>query len=60
MTDALLLNLGINSIDELPHISPLLDADGADGFESSRMTEAAGGRSPAEGVANAGVASRRV
>ena len=32
-TDALLLNLGINSIDELPHISPLLD-DGADGFES--------------------------
>lgn len=32
-TDALLVNLGINSIDELPHISPLLD-DGADGFES--------------------------
>lgn len=31
-TDALLVNLGINSIDELPHISPLLD-DGADGFE---------------------------
>nr|WP_274635864.1 SMC-Scp complex subunit ScpB [Microbacterium bovistercoris] len=24
-TDALLVNLGINSIDELPHISPLLD-----------------------------------
>ena len=36
-TDALLVNLGINSLDELPHISPLLDgADevgGADGFE---------------------------
>jgi len=31
-TSALLRNLGINSIDELPHISPLLD-DGADGFE---------------------------
>lgn len=31
-TDALLINLGINSLDELPHISPLLD-DGADGFE---------------------------
>lgn len=35
-TDALLVNLGINSLDELPHISPLLDgADevgGADGF----------------------------
>lgn len=31
-TDALLVNLGINSLDELPHISPLLD-DGADGFE---------------------------
>jgi segregation and condensation protein B len=30
-TDALLVNLGINSLDELPHISPLLD-DGADGF----------------------------
>ncbi|MBN9185502.1 MAG: SMC-Scp complex subunit ScpB, partial [Microbacterium sp.] len=24
-TDALLVNLGINSLDELPHISPLLD-----------------------------------
>ena len=36
-TDALLVNLGINSLDELPHISPLLaDADevgGADGFD---------------------------
>jgi segregation and condensation protein B len=31
-TEALLVNLGINSLDELPHISPLLD-DGADGFE---------------------------
>jgi len=31
-TDALLVNLGINSIDELPHISPLLE-DGADGFD---------------------------
>jgi segregation and condensation protein B len=31
-TDALLVNLGINSLDELPHISPLLD-DGADGFD---------------------------
>ncbi|GAA1640706.1 SMC-Scp complex subunit ScpB [Microbacterium flavum] len=32
-TDALLVNLGINSLDELPHISPLLD-DGAEGFDS--------------------------
>jgi len=32
-TDALLVNLGINSLDELPHISPLLD-DGSDGFDS--------------------------
>ncbi|MCT9821178.1 SMC-Scp complex subunit ScpB [Microbacterium sp. W1N] len=32
-TDALLVNLGINSLDELPHISPLLD-DGSAGFES--------------------------
>ena len=32
-TDLMLTHLGINSIDELPHISPLLD-DGADGFES--------------------------
>ena len=31
-TDALLEHLGINSIDELPPISPLLD-DGADGFD---------------------------
>jgi segregation and condensation protein B len=31
-TDALLTNLGINSLDELPHISPLLD-DGSDGFD---------------------------
>jgi segregation and condensation protein B len=31
-TDALLVNLGINSLDELPHISPLLD-DGAEGFD---------------------------
>ncbi|APF35197.1 transcriptional regulator [Microbacterium sp. TS-1] len=31
-TDALLVNLGINSLDELPPISPLLD-DGTDGFE---------------------------
>lgn len=34
-TDLLLTQLGINSIDELPHISPLL-ADGADGFEDFR------------------------
>ncbi|MFT4136156.1 SMC-Scp complex subunit ScpB [Microbacterium sp.] len=32
-TDALLVHLGINSLDELPHISPLLD-DGAAGFDS--------------------------
>lgn len=38
-TDALLVNLGINSLDELPHISPLLD--GAD--EVSRADEAGGG-----------------
>jgi segregation and condensation protein B len=31
-TDALLVNLGINSLDELPRIAPLLD-DGADGFD---------------------------
>ncbi|MFS0733320.1 SMC-Scp complex subunit ScpB [Microbacterium sp. 1P10UB] len=31
-TDALLINLGINSLDELPHISPLLE-DGAEGFD---------------------------
>ena len=33
-TDILLTQLGINSIDELPHISPLLD-DGADGFSTA-------------------------
>ncbi len=32
-TDALLVNLGINSPDEPPHIPPLVD-DGADGFET--------------------------
>jgi segregation and condensation protein B len=31
-TDLLLTQLGINSLDELPHISPLLP-DGSDGFE---------------------------
>ncbi|WP_243228153.1 SMC-Scp complex subunit ScpB [Microbacterium sp. CIAB417] len=31
-TDALLEKLGVNTIDELPHISPLLD-DGSTGFE---------------------------
>ena len=31
-TDLLLANLGINSLDELPHISPLLD-DGQEGFD---------------------------
>lgn len=31
-TDLLLTQLGINSLDELPHISPLLP-DGADGFD---------------------------
>ncbi|MDP3950058.1 SMC-Scp complex subunit ScpB [Microbacterium sp.] len=35
-TDALLQNLGINSLDELPPISPLLD-DGADGFEEGTI-----------------------
>ena len=34
-TDLLLTQLGINSLDELPHISPLL-ADGAEGFEDLR------------------------
>ncbi|MBG6053622.1 segregation and condensation protein B [Salinibacterium sp. CAN_S4] len=33
-TDILLTQLGINSIDELPHISPLLE-DGADGFSTA-------------------------
>lgn len=35
-TEALLQNLGINSIDELPPISPLLD-DGADGFDEGTI-----------------------
>jgi len=34
-TDLMLTQLGINSIDELPHISPLL-ADGSDGFDDLR------------------------
>ena len=35
-TDALLVNLGINSLDELPHISPLLDGpDDTDIFEAA-------------------------
>jgi len=34
-TDLLMTQLGINSIDELPHISPLLD-DGAGGFDEQR------------------------
>lgn len=36
-TDALLQHLGINSLDELPPISPLLD-DGSDGFDERSMT----------------------
>jgi segregation and condensation protein B len=35
-TDQLLQHLGINSIDELPPISPLLD-DGADGFDEGMI-----------------------
>ena len=35
-TDLLLTQLGINSLDELPHISPLLD-DGAEGFDDSDL-----------------------
>ena len=35
-TDLLLTQLGINSIDELPHISPLLE-DGAEGFDSAGL-----------------------
>ncbi|WP_127793202.1 SMC-Scp complex subunit ScpB [Agromyces sp. LHK192] len=35
-TDLLLTNLGINSIEELPRISPLLD-DGQEGFDSDRI-----------------------
>ena len=34
-TDLLLTQLGINSIEELPHLSPLLE-DGADGFDERR------------------------
>lgn len=34
-TDLLLTQLGINSIDELPHLSPLL-ADGSEGFNDQR------------------------
>ncbi|MFJ4037957.1 SMC-Scp complex subunit ScpB [Microbacterium sp. NPDC090007] len=36
-TDQLLVHLGINSLDELPHISPLLD-DGSDGFDGEALT----------------------
>ncbi|HWU45663.1 MAG TPA: SMC-Scp complex subunit ScpB [Humibacter sp.] len=39
-TDLLLSQLGINSIEELPHISPLL-ADGADGFDIAGIDHAA-------------------
>lgn len=35
-TDSLLVNLGINSIDELPPIAPLLD-DGTEGFDSEQL-----------------------
>ncbi|QAY74272.1 SMC-Scp complex subunit ScpB [Agromyces protaetiae] len=35
-TDLLLQNLGLNSLDELPHISPLLD-DGQEGFDHDRV-----------------------
>ncbi|MFT4221322.1 MAG: SMC-Scp complex subunit ScpB [Microbacterium sp.] len=35
-TDQLLVQLGINSLDELPPISPLLD-DGADGFDDETL-----------------------
>ncbi|TAL43735.1 MAG: SMC-Scp complex subunit ScpB, partial [Salinibacterium sp.] len=34
-TDLLLVQLGINSIEELPHISPLL-TDGSEGFDDQR------------------------
>ena len=34
-TDLMLVQLGVNSIDELPHISPLL-SDGSDGFDDQR------------------------
>lgn len=39
-TDLLLSQLGINSIEELPHISPLL-ADGSDGFDMAGIDHAA-------------------
>ena len=35
-TDLLLTQLGINSIEELPHISPLL-SDGSEGFDDGRL-----------------------
>jgi segregation and condensation protein B len=35
-TDLMLSQLGINSIDELPHLSPLL-ADGSDGFDERQQ-----------------------
>jgi segregation and condensation protein B len=35
-TDALMVNLGINSLDELPPIAPLLD-DGAEGFDGEQL-----------------------
>ncbi len=34
-TDLLMSQLGVNSLDELPHISPMLD-DGAEGFDERR------------------------
>jgi segregation and condensation protein B len=34
-TDLLLTQLGVNSVDDLPHISPLL-SDGSDGFDEQR------------------------
>jgi segregation and condensation protein B len=37
-TDLLLTQLGVNSIEELPHISPLLD-DGAEGFGAGGFDE---------------------
>ncbi len=37
-TDLLLEQLGINSIDELPHLSPLL-SDGTDGFDQGGITD---------------------
>jgi segregation and condensation protein B len=35
-TDTLMVNLGINSLDELPPIAPLLD-DGAEGFDGEQL-----------------------